>query len=102
MAQVFDKMRELNGLPYRTPEAKYVVSLWYIPNGTDYHAAESIDVFFVDHASADQYAGFFAMPPEMAGMMDPIVMKSMQCTHMRTTAKMVNLLNTIKEQHGNV
>lgn len=53
MAQVFDKMRELNGLPYRTPEAKYVVSLWYIPNGTDYHAAESIDVFFVDHASAD-------------------------------------------------
>lgn len=70
MAQVFDKMRELNGLPYRTPEAKYVVSLWYIPNGTDYHAAESIDVFFVDHASADQYAAFFAMPPEMAGMMD--------------------------------
>ena len=26
--------------------------------------------FFVDHASADQYAAFFAMPPEMAGMMD--------------------------------
>lgn len=70
MAQVFDKMRDLNGLPYRTPEAKYVVSLWYIPGGFDYSNAECIDVFFADHESANAYSTFFAMPPEMAGLLN--------------------------------
>lgn len=65
MTYILDKIKENNGSFVRTEASKFCVSLWYIPNGSDYHAAKSIVVFFESKETMENFHKYFSMPPEI-------------------------------------
>ncbi len=59
-------IKTLGGTFEPTETSKYLVSLWYVPGGADYHDARVIAAFFEDEASAKKLEQDYLMPPEMA------------------------------------
>ncbi len=53
----------------RTAATTHVVNRWHIPNGSDYHMARVVNLFFGDEQAAIEYQKEYRMPPEMADLM---------------------------------
>lgn len=54
----------------RKPDSTHVVSMWYVPSGTDYTAAKPITVYFSDGKQAETFTRSWENLPEMALCLD--------------------------------